>query len=93
MPEIGRRRTQFTTEASADALDPEPIIEIRPEWEGTATELLGISGEQAGEKALRNRKWPKDGRLLSNTLKRVAPNLRRKGIRIEWGRENPNRFI
>ena len=32
----------------------------------------------------REKSWPKDGRALSNRLRRLAPNLRQVGVRIKF---------
>jgi hypothetical protein len=52
-------------------------------WTGTATELLTALNEQPGK---RPRTWPKSAIALSNSLRRVGPNLRAVGIRVEFVR-------
>jgi hypothetical protein len=54
---------------------------------GTATELLRLLNEQAGEdlKELHKSGWPKDARRLSGALRRIAPDLRAVGVEIEFG--------
>lgn len=56
-------------------------------WTGTATELLKTLESGTDERARQSKGWPASGRSLSNALRRLAPNLRRVGIHIEFGRE------
>lgn len=59
------------------------VIAARPEgreWEGTYLQLLTELG-RLGEIDRSN--WPKSPRHLSSQIKRIAPGLRRVGIRIE----------
>ena len=59
------------------------VIAARPEgreWEGTYLQLLTELG-RLGEIDRSN--WPKSPRHLSSQVKRIAPGLRRVGIRIE----------
>ncbi|MBI3329654.1 MAG: hypothetical protein HYZ81_23480 [Nitrospinae bacterium] len=53
-------------------------------WQGTATELLHDLADQADERTRRAQGWPTNGRALSNTLRRVAPNLRAVGIDVTF---------
>jgi hypothetical protein len=60
----------------------------RPEqWKGTATELLGELELLAEEKTKQQKTWPKNGRALSNVLRRLAPTLRAVGVDVEQTRE------
>lgn len=78
-------------EADHLALDALPVgaavrafMEGREEWAGTATTLLTILSDQAGE-TTKDRAWPKKGHNLSGHLKKLAPNLRRLGIEVQTG--------
>jgi hypothetical protein len=51
---------------------------------GNATTLLDRLRAHASDEARAHRNWPKDGRLLSNALRRMAPNLRAVGVEIEF---------
>jgi hypothetical protein len=55
-------------------------------WEGTATVLLGELGTLVTEEARKRPDWPKRSNLLSGQLRRLAPNLLRVGIAIEFAR-------
>jgi hypothetical protein len=52
-------------------------------WVGTPTELLDELAKVAGEKATAGKDWPKGANVLTNRLRRLAPNLRKTGIHIE----------
>jgi hypothetical protein len=57
-------------------------------WKGTASELLKrlTSLEEAyGES--REKSWPRTPRAISGLLKRLAPNLRRAGVDVEFSRD------
>ena len=60
----------------------------RKPWRGTASELLAQLEERALEAVLRKKTWPANGQVLSNKLRRFAPNLRRIGIKITFGRSS-----
>jgi hypothetical protein len=80
-------------DANSLALDANPIV---PElikllaagsWLGTATDLHEALNKQVSENKYKSRAWPKSGRAISASLKRLAPNLRAVGIEVEWDRE------
>lgn len=60
------------------------FVEKEDSWLGTATDLLKELNSQANESTQRLKTWPKDGRTLSNRLRRLAPNLRAAGVAIEF---------
>ncbi len=73
-----------------------PLLEFmegHSEWQGTATELKDILEELAGERTTKGKDWPKRPNSLSGELKRIAPNLRRTGIDVEFGKAAGSRFI
>lgn len=51
-------------------------------WSGTATDLLAKLNFLATQDLQRARDWPKDAIRLSGRLRRLAPALRRRGVRI-----------
>ncbi|MHB8734793.1 MAG: bifunctional DNA primase/polymerase [Terriglobales bacterium] len=55
-------------------------------WEGTATELLRTLNENVPEPERRARSWPANPRALSNSVRRIAPNLRQFGIEVFYSR-------
>jgi hypothetical protein len=58
------------------------------DWTGTASQLLGVLGDQAGETVRRGKTWPATPRALSGRLRRAATFLREVGIDIAFpGRE------
>jgi hypothetical protein len=63
----------------------EPIQQIaKTGFSGTATDLLTRLTEIAGDEVVRRKTWPATPRLLSTHLRKLAPNLRATGIKIEF---------
>jgi hypothetical protein len=52
------------------------------DWNGTVTELLEVLEKRVDDVVRRQSTWPKNGRALSGTLRRLAPNLRAVGVEI-----------
>ena len=83
--------------ANALALDASPITEpLRAvvadgEFIGTATALLKKLEGKSDEATQRQKGWPKNGQGVSNTLRRLAPNLRKSGIKVDFNREKNRR--
>ncbi len=63
------------------------MAERKENWEGTAQELLAKLDVVVGEKAAKERSWPKKPNTLSGKLRRIAPALRKVGIHITASRE------
>ena len=53
-------------------------------FKGTATDLLTALNQKISEETRREKSWPKNGRGLSNHLRRLAPNLRQVGVSIKF---------
>ncbi len=53
-------------------------------WEGTATDLLALLDGRVDEKTRKLRAWPDSGRVLSNGLRRLSPNLRAAGVLVTF---------
>ena len=75
-------------EPIADAL-----LKLDLPWKGTATELLTTLEKLAGERTCGLKVWPKIPKALSNTLRRLAPNLRWSGIEVRFVRSGGKRYI
>jgi hypothetical protein len=80
--------------ANVVALESSPIVEPLREllkqsnpWKGTASELLGKLHEQASARSTltSGHGWPNSPRSLSSTLRRLAPNLKREDVVIDFG--------
>jgi hypothetical protein len=56
-------------------------------WAGTATQLLAELDSVVDERTRRLKSWPASGRLLSNGLRRLVPNLRKVGVSIRFCRD------
>jgi hypothetical protein len=63
------------------------FMQMRTEWTGTATELLGALRVVVGDIQLRSKAWPASPRALAGTLRRLAATLRKTGIVIEFMRQ------
>jgi hypothetical protein len=53
-------------------------------FEGTASELLKLLAERVNETTKRLDGWPKSARGASSILRRIAPNLRGLGYRVDF---------
>jgi hypothetical protein len=77
---------QTVIEADMVATVLRSLMATTATWIGTASELLPMLTEQAGDAAAKAKTWPKSPRGLSGRLRRAAPNLRRIGIHIAFDR-------
>jgi hypothetical protein len=78
--------------ALESSLDADPVAGVlldfmakKPEWDGTATELLKKLTEFATDELTRRRRWPSDAGALSKRLNDLAPALRGAGLEMERG--------
>ena len=64
-------------------------------WVGTATNLLDAISLHVDDATRKMKSWPKAGRALSNTLRRLQPNLHQAGMAVVFIREahTGNRLI
>jgi hypothetical protein len=62
----------------------------RKEWNGDATELLEELDQIVGDKASKNKYWPKAPSVLSRRINEVKTNLREVGILIKEGEQDAN---
>ncbi len=62
-------------------------------WEGTASDLLDALKDRADERALKDKRWPRDAARLSGALRRLAPSLLGIGIQVEFLRSGERRRI
>lgn len=74
------------------ALEASPIGQILGAvvgagFRGTASELLALLALQGEEKAARQNDWPRSPQGVSGLIRRLAPNLRALGWKIETFRE------
>lgn len=81
-------------DANAVALEASPIASVvcdiadKGRWEGTAKDLLRKLSTMAEEEVRKSRSWPKNPRMLSGMLRRLATALRRAGVEVQFSREN-----
>jgi hypothetical protein len=76
---------ELTLEASPIGSVLREFVTQKAPWEGTATELLAELSRLAGEQVAKHKTWPKNGQVLSNALRRLAPTLRAGGIQVVMG--------
>ena len=63
------------------------LVDKEEIWNGTAKELLAqLEETYADEKIRKHKEWPTSPRKLSGELRRLAPNLRREGMEVVFGR-------
>lgn len=55
-------------------------------WQGTASALLTDLEARVDEPTSRRKEWPTSPRKLSGELRRLAPNLRKEGINVDFDR-------
>ena len=63
------------------------LMTTRTEWVGTASDLLDLLGQLAGDGITRAKGWPKAPQALSHRLRRAAPLLRKRGIEFNFDRK------
>ena len=60
------------------------VVTLTEPWEGTATDVLKVLDGRADDKTKKLKAWPDNGRVLSNALRRLSPNLRAAGVVITF---------
>jgi hypothetical protein len=80
---------EAANELTLEASPIQPFVSHKADmgFTGTAEQLLSDFNVVASEHLRRQHTWPKNGRSLSNALRRIAPNLRATGIEVEFRRE------
>ncbi len=80
-------------EASQLAKYAQALAEQPGGWSGTATELLSEIDARATDREKNSKFWPRNGRAVSNELRRIAPNLRAAGYAVEFATTHEGRQI
>jgi hypothetical protein len=92
-----RAYTRNQASSNELALDASPITEpVRrlvavDDFQGTATDLLRVLTDRSDDPTRRQKGWPANAEGLSNTLRRLAPNLRKVGIEVAFSRGRDRR--
>jgi hypothetical protein len=81
-----RENRKVANELPLETTVAEAIRRMSLPYEGTATKLLEALNAAVDESARKSKGWPSSGRVLSNALRRLAPNLRAVGICVEFDR-------
>ena len=74
-------------ESDSVALTVSTFMRALQEWNGTATDLLGVLAAAADDRIAKSKTWPENARALSGRLRRAAPFLRKLGIEIAFTRD------
>jgi hypothetical protein len=72
------------------------LLERTPDasdWRGTGTELLKELSDQVGKKVACSAAWPKSPAVMTNELRRTAPQLRSSGLSVTFERTAGKRII
>ena len=87
---LANRRDANTVAIESSLISPVIIdlMDSREIWSGTFAELLEELDSLAGEKLSKRQEWPKTPRKLSADLRRLAPNLRRVGVNVVFGKRS-----
>jgi len=86
----------YTTSRAAgneSAIEASPVgkavvefVEHIVDWTGTSTQLLKALEARADDKTKSMKSWPGTARSLGAAIKRLAPNLREAGLKVEFER-------
>jgi hypothetical protein len=104
---LGWQEGEFTTvygnnrlEATESAIDGSAVgravlafADEMMDWKCSPTELLEILAERVGKKVAKSRAWPKSIPLFTNELRRLAPQLRMRGVGVEFSRTREGRIV
>jgi hypothetical protein len=63
------------------------------EWKCSPTELVEILRQRVGWRVAKSAAWPKTTRCFTNELRRLAPQLRMRGVSVEFSRTYEGRLI
>jgi hypothetical protein len=86
--EVNRKElAEGVLDADAIASAIRKLMAARTEWRGTASQLLHVLEEIAGERTARSKNWPGSAEALGRGLRRPATFLRKVGIDINRERD------
>jgi hypothetical protein len=74
-------------DADAIASAIRKLMSARTEWKGTASQLLHVLEEMAGERTVKSKNWPGSAEALGRGLRRPATFLRKVGVDISRERD------
>jgi energy-coupling factor transporter ATP-binding protein EcfA2 len=91
-----RNRREATTEAVEDSPVAAALLSTMPtveKWTGTCARLRASLTAAVPMNTAASACWPKSTSLFSTELRRVAPQLRLRGINITFGRNSGHRLV
>ncbi len=90
-------------EAASASLEDSPLARallesselggLRTDWKLSPTEMLEELTREVPRRVRMSAQWPKTVRAFSDDLRRIAPQLRTRGVSVEFGRTKAKRFI
>ena len=80
------RNRQGAVEATLDGDPVADVVEAIAPWSGTASELLAELANRTSDNITQRRGWFSRPRQVSDTLRRLAPALRKVGIAVTFKR-------
>ena len=94
--DYNNNRKDATAAQIEDSMIASAMLERTPEtvnWWGTPTELLKELGDQVGQKVASSARWPKSPSVMTNELRRIAPQLRSNGVSVTFERTAGKRIV
>jgi hypothetical protein len=86
--EFAARQISWEGTASELLTALETLAQEAPTPGGGTPGGVTMQAPKAGKDVTKQRTWPKNGRALSNALRRLAPTLRAVGVDVTFGREH-----
>ncbi len=77
----------------AEALFKLSALRRSQEWTASPAELLWLLEHVAGRKVVASARWPKTPSMLGNEMRRIAPQLRARGIGVTFSKTHKSRMI
>jgi len=91
-----RNRREATVEALEDSPVAAALIRTIPtveHWTGPCAKLHASLASVIGKKTAASARWPKSTSAFSSELRRLAPQLRMRGINISFSRNSERRLV
>ncbi len=90
------RRDAASTVVQSDLVGRLILDVAQAEWYGTAAALLAMletqlreeHGDEATDRIIKSKKWPKNARALSGHLRKLAAQLRECGVNVTFGEKD-----
>jgi hypothetical protein len=90
-------------EAASASLEDSPLARallesaelggLRQDWKLSPTEMLDELSRDVGRRVRMSAQWPKTVRAFSDDMRRIAPQLRTRGVSVVFGKTKASRLI